>query len=97
MNDMNNNRIINIIFDSTNGSIINLAVPVNIKVKDLLLDYANKIGKDSKDLWEKFVFLFNDCKISINEEKDLISYGLENNCQIRVYDVVNVIGWNSNF
>ena len=92
MNDMNNYRIINIMFDSANGSKINFAVPVNIKAKDLLLAYANKIGKDLKDLREKFVFMFNDCKISINEEKDLISFGLENYSKIRVYDVVNVIG-----
>ena len=41
--------------------------------------------------------MFNNCKISIDEEKDLISYGLENTSKIRVYDMVNVIGWNSNF
>ena len=92
MNDMNNNRIINILFESANGSTINIAIPVNIKAKDLLLAYANKIGKDPKDLREKFVFMFNNCKISIDEEKDLISYGLENTSLIRVYDMVNVIG-----
>ena len=93
----NNNRIINIRFDSSNGSKNIIADPVNIKVKDLLLAYAKKIGIDPKDLREKLGFIFKDCKININEEKDLISYGLENNNKIDVYDMDNVIGWNSNF
>ena len=52
----------------------------------------------SPDLLGKNIFfLFNGYRIRINEEKDLISYGLESGCTIIILDTKNIIGGNSNF
>jgi hypothetical protein len=52
----------------------------------------------SPDLFGKEIFfLFNGFKIRINEEKDLISNGLDNGCTIIIFDINNIMGGNSNF
>ena len=45
------------------------------------------MGISPNNLGKYFYFLFNGSKIRINEENDLISYGLFNGCQIIVIDI----------
>ena len=49
------------------------------------------------DFLGKNIVLFNGFKIRINEEKDLISNGLDNGCTIIILDINNIMGGNSNF
>ena len=69
-----------------------------MKVKDLLLVFAKKVGI-SPNLLGKIFFLYNGYKININEEKDLISFGFdfEKIFRIVVVDSNNTIGGNSKF
>ena len=94
----NNNRKINIYFDIVTGLKINIAAPINIKVKDLLLVFAKKVGISPNDLG-KLIFLYNGYKININEEKDLISFGFEFGITYRIVVVNsdNLMGGNSKF
>ena len=92
----NNNRRINICFVSPSDK-FNISAPVNIKVKDLLLASAKEMGISPDLLGKDIFFLFNGTKIRINEEKDLISYGLDGYYTIIVLYKNNLIGGNSNF
>ena len=95
----NNNRRINMIFETRSGLINNIATPVNIKVKDLFLTYAKKVGISPNILGNKIYFLYNGHKLNINEEKDLISFGFDlgTNYKIIVVDKDDLMGGNSNF
>ena len=93
----NNNRRINIGFDKPNSFWINIIVPIDIKVKDLLLTYAKKVEIDQNLLGRDIYFLFNGYKININEDKDLTSFGLKDGDKIIVVDSKVKIGGNSNF
>ena len=92
----NNNRRICIIFDNTKGNKTPINAPVNIKVKDLLLVYAKKMEISPDLLGKKINFILNGKKININEEKDLISFGLERGIRIIVDENQNVMGGNLN-
>ena len=88
----NNNKRINIVFENSKSkNKFNIASPVNIKVKDLFIAYAKEMGISPNILGKQVFFLFNDNKIKINEEKDLISYGLDNCNKILVLDTQIVI------
>ena len=43
-------------------------------------------------LGKEFFFLFNNHRININEEKDLISFGLEDGIKIKVFKSQNILG-----
>jgi len=81
----NKNERINIMFSNPDGSVINIIVPIDIKIKDLLSAYAKKMGFNQNLLGKKFSFLFNGQTININEEKDLISFGLVDKAKITVF------------
>jgi len=91
----NNNRRINIGFDKPNSLCINIIVPINIKVKDLLLTYANKMEINQNLLGKDIYFLYNGYKLNINEDKDLPSFGLKDGDKIIVVDSKVKIGGNS--
>ena len=93
----NNNRTININFETTKGLRTIIIAPINIKVKDLLLSYAQNVGINRNYLGKEIMFIHNGCRININEEKDLIAFNLEKFNNIIVYETNNVIGGNSNF
>jgi hypothetical protein len=94
----NNNIRINVTFENQRGHKSNIATPVNIKVKDLLLTYAKKIGINPNLLDKKFIFIKDGLIININEEKALISFDLYQrpNIKILVFDKDNMVGGNSN-
>jgi hypothetical protein len=88
----NTNRIINITFINPNDTQTNIITPENMKVKDLLLSYAKRMQINPNFLGKEFFFLFNNHRININEEKDLISFGLEDGIKIKVFKSQNIIG-----
>ena len=92
----NNNRRINVFFQATNGSQTRIAAPINIKIKDLFLAYANKMEINPLSLGKEIFFIFNGHKVNINEQKDLISFGLKENFKISVFDSRNIMGGNLN-
>ena len=80
----NKNERINILFERPDGFRINIVVPIDIKIKDLILAYAKKMGVNQNLLGKTISFLFNGKQININEEKDLISFGLVDQAKIIV-------------
>ena len=68
----NNNRRINIMFETPTGLVKNIAAPSNIKVKDLLLTFSKKVKISPNLLGKKVFFILNGERINVNEEKDLI-------------------------
>ena len=80
----NKNERINIMFRNPNDLIINIVVPIDVKIKDLLLVYSKKMGIKQDLLGKIFYFLYNGQRININEEKDLISFGLVDKAKIIV-------------
>ena len=93
----NNNRRINICFQTQSKYNFYIVAPINIRVKDLLLASAKEMGISPDLLGKNIFFLFNGHRIRINEEKDLISYGFVDCSKIIVLDTINMIGGNPNF
>ena len=93
----NTNRRICIIFDSENGNRTFFNAPVNIKIKELFLAYAKKLEINPNILGKQIYFLYNGYKTKINEEKDLISFGLRDLSKFIVVDSKNIMGGNSDF
>ena len=93
----NNNRRMRIIFETAQGNTTIINAPVNLKIKELLLVYAKKIEINPNLLGKQIFFLNNGYKTKINEEKDLISYGLCDLSKFIVVDSKNTIGGNSFF
>ena len=93
----NKNRRIGIYFTTPNGSKTFIEVPTDIKIKDLYLAYAKKMKINPNLLGKEILFLFNGYKININEDKDLISFGLNGVSHIIVCDSKNIIGGISKF
>ena len=91
----NNNKRINILFVCSTGLKVTLCVPIDIKIKDLLLSFIQCIGLSEKSLGKDIAFLFNSCMINAKEETNIIKYGLKNNCSIIVVDQRNVYGGDS--
>ena len=83
----NKNERINIMFRNPNDLIINIVVPIDVKIKDLLLVYSKKMGIKQDLLGKIFYFLYNGQRININEEKDLISFGLVDKAKIIVFRI----------
>ena len=76
----------NIGFESNSGHKKIIATPVDIKVKDLLLAFAEEVNIDKRNLGKNIFFLFNGSKININEEKNIKEYGLRDFSIITVLD-----------
>ena len=90
-----NNRI-SITFTDQVGLKTFIDSPNDIKVKGLLLAFAKEKGINPNILGKVIYFLYNGCKININKDKDLISYGLRSGSDIIIVDAINTIGRNSN-
>ena len=84
-------------FMYADSSKIIIKAPPDIKIKDLLLAYVKKMGINPNLLGKKIYFLFNGCKININEDKDLISFGFRDWTTIIVNETNRMIGGNSDF
>lgn len=82
----------NIILKTQKNQMINLIAPFDMKVKDLLSNFVQKLGLGIGVMEKSLFFLFNGFKIDINEEKNIVEYGLDKGGQIIVMDIKEVIG-----
>ena len=89
---------LNILFETGTGLKLNIASPLNISVKELLLAYIHKIGIGESLLGNKIFFIVNGRTISSNEQKTVIDYfrdclyGNANQVKVIVLDASNIIG-----
>ena len=85
----------NILFENTNGFKTNMIVPIDVKMSELFSAFFRKIklmGYNVNKL-EEFVFLFNGCIISLNEQRTISEYGLvERVNKIVFFEKNNIIG-----
>ena len=82
----------NIVFNTQKGHTTNIIASYNMKVKDLLLTYVQKLGLGPAVMGDSLFFLFNGNKLKLNEEKTVYDVGLHNGGHIVVLDVKEVIG-----
>ena len=90
----NINRRYNISFTLPSGRKVNIATPVDIKVKDLLLTFSKVANINERLLGKNITFLYNGCLINVKEEKNIKEFGFVPLTTIIVYDKNNVIGGN---
>ncbi len=89
---------INILFETGPGLKINIASPINISVKELLLAYIHKVGVSESLLGKKIFFLANGKSISCEEKRNVndffqeYSFGVSNQVKVIVVDASNIIG-----
>ena len=69
-----------------------MTVPIDIKVKDLIIAFINQIGFNTSILDKDIYFLFNGSKIDINEEKTLEQMQIFDPSIILVIDTRGVLG-----
>ena len=75
-------EIANIIFEDNTGIKINISAPNDAKMKDLLVIFYIKLQiyrlnhQINLDEMKDYIFLFNSQKISLDEEKSILDYGL---------------------
>ena len=87
-----NSPKVNIILNTMKGHKTNIIASYNMKVKDLLLLYVQKLGLGPAVMGDSLFFLFNGQKIDINEERTVYDLSLHNGGQIVVLDIKGVIG-----
>ena len=83
---------VNIILNTMKGHKTNIVASYNMKIKDLLLLYVQKLGLGPAVMGDSLFFLFNGQKIDINEQRTVYDLGLHNGGQIVVLDIKGVIG-----
>ena len=83
---------VNVILNTMKGHKTNIIASYNMKVKDLLLLYVQKLGLGPAVMGDSLFFLFNGQKISVNEQRTVYDLGLHNGGQIVVLDIKGVIG-----
>ena len=83
----------NITFKTQRDQIVNIVCPVNLKVKDLLIKYINKLGLGPGVMGTSIFFLFNGLRLDINENSTVSEIGLISGSTIIVLDVNSVIGF----
>ena len=78
-------RKINIIFELTNGFKTNLVVPLNAKMKELLVAFhiklqllGEKIVKQKIENLKDYHFLFNSRRIYLDENETVYNFGMTN-------------------
>ena len=98
LNKLNNDSFLNntngkilILFKSGNGTNVTINALTNMSVHDLLIEFAHKVGVGENAL-KKLVFLYSGNRITINESKNIIDYGLISSSVILVIDTSNLLG-----
>ena len=76
---------INVVFEDNRGSKINMITPLDVKMKDLLSAFHIKLQIFDKYIYKTknyqlsdYSFIYRALKISLNEEKTLLEFGLNN-------------------
>ena len=89
---------LNLLFETGAGLKLNFPTPINLKVKDLLLKFINKVNVSPTLMGEKIFFIVNGKTIPVNESSTCedffrnCNYGNTNQIKIIVIDASNVIG-----
>ena len=83
---------INFIFDISNGRRINMAVPKDITIAQLLDGFFKKMSILSPLLRRNIFFLFNGTNLKQNSQKLLTEFKLNHNMHIVVVDAQNLLG-----
>ena len=82
----------NIVLNTQKGHTTNIIASYNMKVKDLLLTYVQRLGLGPVVMGDSLFFLFNGNKLQLNEEKTVYDIGFHNGGHIVVLDVKGIIG-----
>lgn len=82
----------NITFTTQKGQRMNIVCPINMKIKDLFVQYAIRLGLGPNVLGDSLFFLFNGAKISKNDNRTVFQLGLSAGSNIIVLDLKGVIG-----
>ena len=83
---------INIFFQNSNGSKVNVLSPSDITVEDLLLNYVQKIGLGVNVIDSAIYFLFSGSKLKKNDRRKIYELGILNGTIIIVIDRNSVCG-----
>ena len=86
---------INIIFQTPKGHKTTISAPLHVTVHEVLVQYIRKLGLGPAVLYDGFYFLYNGAKLSVRDEKKLVSdlstIG-QSNVYVIVLDTKNLIG-----
>ena len=85
----------NIIFQTPKGHKTAISAPLNVTVHEVLVQYIRKLGLGPAVLYDGFYFLYNGAKLSVKDEKKLVSdlSPIGNyNLNVIVLDTKNLIG-----
>ena len=82
--DSRGNKI-NIVFNIPQGYEM-FVVPENIKIKDLFMGFLKEFKLDQKELGKSYNFIYQARKINVLDERNIIEYGLKNDCYIIFID-----------
>ena len=63
----------NIIFQTPKGHKTTISAPLHVTVHEVLVQYIRKLGLGPAVLYDGFYFLFNGAKLSVKDEKKLVS------------------------
>ena len=77
------------------GLHVRLSTPIDITIKDLILCFTRFLGLRETILGKDIIFLYNACKINVNDEENIIQYGLSDDSKITVIDQKNIYGGNN--
>ena len=83
---------VNIYFKTQKGQRMNIVCPCNLKIKDLLIKYIERIGLGPGVMGSSIFFLFNGGKLDINENRDVTQMGMTSGSTVVVLDIRGVIG-----
>ena len=83
---------INIFFQNSSGTKVNVLSPSDITVKDLLLNYVKKIGLGENVIDSVIYFLFSGAKLKKDDERKIYELGMMNGAIIIVIDRNAVTG-----
>ena len=84
-------EIITIIFISPSNLKTSLNIENNKKFKDAVINYCNKIKKDFSKADKELVFLFNSCRLKLDDERYLGQF-LNSGSSITVFDLKEFVG-----
>ena len=82
----------NIAFTTQKGQKVIIVCPVNMKMKDLFVNYITRLGLGPNVLGDSIFFLFNGSKINKNDTRTVGELGLISGSNIVVLDINGVIG-----
>ena len=82
----------NINFQTSAGAKHKIIAPINLRMKDLFINYVRKIGLSEYFLGKYLFFISNSNKIDVNETRTIKEMGMADNHLILVMDAKNLVG-----